>query len=113
MANTSSTPCSARAGWPRCGRRDHLMLDKPARIKLVKPELRLGELDAAADPREPQVGAAHRHPSIVRVSDFGQTEDGSAYLVMELLEGRSLARRADPRHGAIPTPSRRCGLCCR
>ncbi|HAN91769.1 MAG TPA: serine/threonine protein kinase, partial [Nitrospira sp.] len=33
------------------------------------------------------------HPSIVQVSDFGITDDGTAYLVMEYLRGQSLGRR--------------------
>src|SRR5262249_40784861 len=34
-----------------------------------------------------------QHPSLVSVSEFGQAEDGTAYMVMEYLEGESLAAR--------------------
>ncbi len=33
------------------------------------------------------------HPGIVQVSDYGQIEDGTAYLVMEFLKGETLNRR--------------------
>ena len=68
----------------------HIMLRKDVAIKLVKPELRLGELTQRLI-LEAQVEAQLSHPSVVRVSDFGQTEDGTAFMVMELLQGRSLA----------------------
>src|SRR4029077_13212845 len=42
-----------------------------------------------------------RHPGIVEVYDFGYTEEGVAYLVMELLEGVTLSQRLAER-GRIP-----------
>ncbi|HRI49604.1 MAG TPA: serine/threonine-protein kinase [Pseudomonadota bacterium] len=38
------------------------------------------------------------HPSIVQVSDYNQTPDGTAYLVMEYLRGEVLADRLDRMH---------------
>ena len=35
------------------------------------------------------------HPSIVQISDYGQADDGTAYLVMELLRGETLGQRLD------------------
>ena len=40
------------------------------------------------------------HPGIVRVFDFGELEDGTPYLVMERLQGESLADRLE-REGAL------------
>jgi hypothetical protein len=34
-----------------------------------------------------------QHPGIVEIYDYGTTEDGGAYIAMELLEGQSLAER--------------------
>lgn len=42
------------------------------------------------------------HPGLVQISDFGQLPDGSAYLVMELLVGQSLARRIESMAGPMP-----------
>jgi eukaryotic-like serine/threonine-protein kinase len=43
--------------------------------------------------REAEIASSLRHPNIVQVVDFDQTADGRPYLVMELLEGESLAAR--------------------
>ncbi len=41
------------------------------------------------------------HPGVVQISDHGRLEDGSAYIVMELLQGESLSTRIH-RHSALP-----------
>jgi eukaryotic-like serine/threonine-protein kinase len=65
-------------------------LGRDVAIKVVRPD--------AADPaavarfdREARVVAGLRHPGVVLVHDYG-VEDGSPFLVMELLPGPSLAR---------------------
>ncbi|MEW6035451.1 MAG: serine/threonine-protein kinase [Candidatus Micrarchaeota archaeon] len=40
--------------------------------------------------REAQVASSLNHPNIVRVTDFGRTEDKAPYCVMEFVEGGSL-----------------------
>jgi serine/threonine protein kinase len=50
--------------------------------------------------REALALAAVHHPSIVEVYDYGETEGGVPYVVMELVRGESLAARLD-RDGAL------------
>lgn len=51
--------------------------------------------------REARSAARIQHPSTVRIHDFGQTERGDPFIVMELLEGESLADVLD-RKGKLP-----------
>jgi serine/threonine-protein kinase len=43
--------------------------------------------------REARIAAAVQHKNIVNIIDFGSTEDGRPYMVMEYLEGETLAER--------------------
>jgi hypothetical protein len=76
----------------------HRMLARPAAIKLIRPEV-LAAGDAATAQtavarfrREAEAAARLRSPHTVELYDFGVTEDGTFYLVMELLEGENLER---------------------
>ncbi len=41
--------------------------------------------------REVGTVAALEHPNTIQVFDFGETDDGTLYIVMELVQGRSVA----------------------
>ncbi|WP_436716433.1 WD40 repeat domain-containing serine/threonine-protein kinase [Roseiconus lacunae] len=55
-------------------------------LKIIKPELYTDEA-VARFARERQSMALMEHPNIVRVFDGGEAQDGSHYLVMELIRG--------------------------
>jgi len=52
--------------------------------------------------REGYVANSVDHPGVVRVLDDDHTEDGAAFLVMELLKGETTDRRADRMGGRLP-----------
>ena len=71
----------------------HRTLDAPVAVKIVKRGL------LTAHPsmlhrfqREARAASRLRHPNVVSVTDFGQTEDGTLFMVMEYVTGRTLAR---------------------
>ena len=77
-------------------RAEHRLLARDAAIKLVRPEV-LGarndqevQLTLRRFEREAQATAALNSPHTIQVFDFGITQDGTFYYVMELLAGRDL-----------------------
>jgi serine/threonine-protein kinase len=74
----------------------HRLLARPAAIKLVPPEVLGAATTADIDEalrrfeREAQATAALTSQHSIRLFDFGATDDGSFFYVMELLTGRSL-----------------------
>ncbi|MBI4953940.1 MAG: serine/threonine protein kinase [Myxococcales bacterium] len=68
----------------------HVALEQHVAIKLVRHETAGAEASARLH-REALAAARVRHPAIVQVFDFGTTEHGDPYIVMELVQGESLA----------------------
>ncbi|HET6146153.1 MAG TPA: protein kinase [Polyangia bacterium] len=71
---------------------DHLTLRCPVAIKLIDPKIANDADYRARFVREARAAAALRSPHVVQILDHG-VEDDTAYIVMELLEGESLAHR--------------------
>ena len=95
-AATSSWSCSGHGGMGEVWRARHRLLARSAAIKLVRPEL-LGARDAAEArlvlrrfEREAQATAALSSPHTIELFDYGMTDEGTFYYVMELLAGRDL-----------------------
>lgn len=83
-------------GMGEVWRASHRLLKRPAAIKLVRPEILGPERSAqhataiARFETEAQTTANLQSPHTVQLFDFGSTDDGSFYYVMELLEGLDL-----------------------
>jgi beta-lactam-binding protein with PASTA domain/predicted Ser/Thr protein kinase len=67
-----------------------LQLDRPVAVKVLFPEFANDPNFVARFRREAQAAANLNHPNIVGVFDWGQ-EHGTYFIVMEYVEGRSLA----------------------
>jgi len=66
-------------------------LDRRVAIKVLRPEYTANHAAVGRFLREARALSRLRHPNVVTVFDVGQTGDGAHYLVMELLEGQTLA----------------------
>lgn len=94
-------------GMGEVWRARHRMLARDAAIKLIRPELlamqsgRQAEIMRRRFEREARVTASLRCPHTVYLFDFGTTEQGAFYYVMELLDGISLQVLVD-RFGPQP-----------
>ena len=94
-----------QGGMGEVWKAEHRMLARPAAIKLVST--RSGSSSTGSSPeaqrleREVQATAQLRSPHTVEVYDYGLTDDGRFYYVMELLDGLDLEQLVE-RHGPMP-----------
>ncbi len=83
---------------------EQVALGRTVAVKVVHPHLADDELAAARFLNEARTASRLSHPNSVAIFDFGRTEQGQPYIVMEYLRGRDLARVA---HDEGPLPMRR------
>ena len=72
---------------------EHTGLGSRVAVKVLRGAAAIDASEIARLRREARVQVSIEHPNVVRVLDLDQLPDGSIYVVMELLEGRSLASR--------------------
>ncbi len=80
----------ARGGAGAVFEAEHVYTKRSVALKLLIPEQRWAPEPRARLLREALALSAARHPGVVAALDAGETDDGTPYLVLELLEGRSL-----------------------
>ncbi len=71
-------------------------------IKMLHPALSVNDSIRKRFAREGYVANTIGHPNVARVLDDGVAEDGSAFIVMELLDGETAAARAERLGGKLP-----------
>lgn len=82
---------------------EHTMLGRRAALKVLHPEMSANQEMVQRFFNEARAASAIKSPGIVEIYDFGFHTNGSAYIVMELLEGESLSMRLN-RFRSQPVP---------
>jgi len=69
----------------------HRLVDRPCAVKVMNPSLAKNEVIRERFRREAKAAQKLAHPNIIEIFDQGETPEGSLFLVMELLEGETVA----------------------
>jgi eukaryotic-like serine/threonine-protein kinase len=96
-----------KGGMGEVFRATHQMLARPAAVKLIRSEIIGSSTPSAARViverfrREAEAAASLRSPHTISLYDFGVAQDGTFFLVMELLDGLDLETLVE-RFGPLP-----------
>ncbi|HEU0033206.1 MAG TPA: serine/threonine-protein kinase [Kofleriaceae bacterium] len=82
-------------------RAEHTLIGRIAAIKVLHPELTTNHDIVNRFFNEAKATTTIKHPGIVEIFDFGYMPSGHAYIVMEFLDGMTLAERMRTR-GVMP-----------
>ncbi|MDP3277853.1 MAG: protein kinase [Deltaproteobacteria bacterium] len=82
---------------------EHMLTSREVALKILHPHLVQTEQIAQRFLLEAQTMAKIRHPGICQVLDAGREDDGTIFLVLELLEGETLEESLE-RRGRLPRP---------
>jgi hypothetical protein len=80
---------------------EHVLLRRPCAIKVISPHQAGDPTTLTRFEREVRAAASLTHWNTVEVFDYGRTEDGAFYYVMEYLPGMDLQDMVE-RHGLLP-----------
>ncbi|HEV3436197.1 MAG TPA: serine/threonine-protein kinase [Gemmata sp.] len=83
---------------------EHRLLKRPCAVKFIRVELAAESATAARFEREVRAVTTLTHFNTVRIYDYGRSDDGSFYYVMEYLNGPTLDQLVNE-HGPL-TPGR-------
>ncbi|MDQ3667154.1 MAG: serine/threonine protein kinase [Acidobacteriota bacterium] len=81
----------------------HVLMDKTVAVKVLRPALAADEKLVARFSREARAASRISHPHALSVTDFGESEDGVVFLVMEYLDGKTL-KEIIREEGPLPLP---------
>src|ERR1043165_117443 len=81
----------------------HVLMDKTVAIKVLRPSLAADEKIVARFSREARAASRISHPNALMVTDFGEDDNGTVFLVMEYLSGRTL-KQVIRDNGPLPVP---------
>jgi serine/threonine-protein kinase len=76
-------------------RAEHLFMHKEVAIKVLHPQTENHAELVARFEREAVAGAHIDHPNVASASDFGKFDEGSRFLVLELIRGKTVRELVD------------------
>lgn len=80
----------------------HQAIERHVAIKVLHPEYAKSAEFSTRFVNEARAVNRVDHPGIVQVSDYGQLDDGAAYIVMEYIKGETLRARLTRSRGQLP-----------
>jgi tRNA A-37 threonylcarbamoyl transferase component Bud32 len=81
---------------------EHQMMKRPCAVKVIRPEKAGDPQVLARFEREVRATAKLSHWNSIEIYDYGRTDDGTFYYVMEFLPGHNLGELVGE-HGPLPT----------
>ena len=81
-----------QSGMSEVYKAEHVIMQKPCAIKVLPPQQADSKNSIARFQQEAQAVSALNHPNIVKVYAFGLSKNNRLYLVLEYLDGPSLAK---------------------
>jgi eukaryotic-like serine/threonine-protein kinase len=98
IGNYKITSMIGEGGMGAVYRAVHESLGRSAAVKVLLPEISTSRDMVTRFFNEARSAASIQHPGIIETYDFGFLPDGRAYIIMEFLEGESLASRLRRTH---------------